>query len=192
MDQKRLKIARHETGHAVMALRYRQPIEKISLQGMDSPTGTEEYQAFMKLEKVDPNLKFTGEKAIQKIMVALSGYASEVLFYDGLITSMGGDDLRIATKNTENMLQFDEFRSWVATLPVPEPSALDMIENPLVRAYIHLKIGECVEVLKQVSPAIQLIAEELYKKGELTGDQVSTLFSSFMTSIPGNNHTTHG
>ncbi len=71
VDQRRLKIAWHETGHAVMALRYRQAIQKVSLRQMDSPSGTDKYDAFMKLESVDPTNKITGEKAIQKIMISL-------------------------------------------------------------------------------------------------------------------------
>lgn len=54
MDQKRLKIAYHETGHAVMALLYRQAIQKLSLKEMDSLRGTDKYHAFMKLEPVEP------------------------------------------------------------------------------------------------------------------------------------------
>lgn len=178
MDPKKLKIAYHETGHAVMALRYRQEILKVSLKVMDSPRGTDRYHAFIKLDPIDPKIKFTGEKAIQKIMISLSGYASEILF-SGDSVNIGGDDLTIAANLTEDMLQFEEFRNWVAELPIPEPSALGMVKNPLVRAYIHSKIGECVEVLAQVRPAIKLIAEELYKKEELTGDEVSALFSSY-------------
>lgn len=181
MDQKKLKIAYHETGHAVMALRYRQVIQKVSLKEMDSPKGTDKYQAFTKLEPVDPKIKFTGERAIQKIMISLAGYAGEILFSGGS-DSVGSDDLTTAAKLTEDLLQFEEFRNWTARLPIPEPSALDMVENPSVRAYIYHKIGECVDVLARVSPAIKLIAEELYKKEELAGDEVSALFYSYMQS----------
>lgn len=73
MDDKKLKIAYHETGHAVMALICRQEIQKVSLKQMDSPRGTDKYHAFMKLEPFDPKIKFTGEKAIQRIMISLGG-----------------------------------------------------------------------------------------------------------------------
>ncbi len=182
LDQKKLKIAYHEIGHAVMALRYRQAIHKVSLKEISSSMGTDKYKAFMQLEKVDPQLKFTGEKAIQKIMISLGGYASEAIFYDGLISSIGGDDLTVAAKIAEDMLQVEEFKNWIANLPLPAPGPLDMIENQSIRAYIHLKIGECIEILSQVSPAIKLIADELYKKEELTGDEVLALFNSFMQS----------
>lgn len=178
VDQKKLKIAYHETGHGVMALRYRQSIQKVSLREMDSPRGTDKYHAFMKLEPVDPSVKFTGEKAIQKIMISLGGYASEQLFFGS--SKIGGDDLTVAAKLTEDMLQVDGFKTWVATLPIPEPSALDMIENSLVRSYIHCKLGECIEAMDRVRPAVQMVAEELYKREELTGDEFSALFNSFM------------
>lgn len=182
MEQKRLKIAYHETGHAVMALICRQNIQKVSLREMDSPTGGEKFLAFMKLEPANSTIKFTGEKAIQKIMISLGGYASEILFYDGVagISGDSGSDLIIAAKTTENLLQIAEFKSWVAGLPAPEASRLDMIENPLIRAYIDFKIGDCVQALTPFMPAVKKIAEELYKRGELTGEEVSVLFNSFI------------
>jgi ATP-dependent Zn protease len=180
MDQKRLKIAYHETGHAVMALICRQRIQKVSLRGMDSQTGGDKFLAFMKLEEANPATKVTGEKAIQKIMISLGGYASEILFYDGVagISGDSGSDLTIAAKTAENILQVPEFKSWVAGLP-PAPSDLNMIENPLVRAYIHFKMGDCIQALTPLMPVIQKIAEELHNREELTGEEVSALFKSF-------------
>jgi hypothetical protein len=43
MDQKKLKIAYHETGHEVMALICHQRLRGISLKEMDSPMGTDKY-----------------------------------------------------------------------------------------------------------------------------------------------------
>lgn len=54
-EWKKLKIARHEVGHAVMALRYGQKIQKVSLTEMDSTSGIDKFRAFMKLER---NLHF--------------------------------------------------------------------------------------------------------------------------------------
>lgn len=187
MDQRKLKIARHETGHAVMALKYGQRIQKISLKDLESPTGTDKYHAFVKLEPVDPAIKFTGERAIQKVMISLGGYASEILFYD--VANIGGDDLAVAAKTAEDMLQVAEFKSWVTTLPIPAPGPLDMIENPLVRAYIDHKMGECFQALVQMKPVVQLIAEELYKKEELIGDEVLALFNFCMQSSLGADQT---
>lgn len=181
MDHKRLKIAYHETGHAVMALLHRQKIQKVSLREMDSANGTDKYLGFMKLEAVDPKAKFTGEKAIQKIMISLGGYASEILFLGGS-ANIGGDDLTVAAKTTEDMLQIEKFKNWVAGLSVPSPGALDLIENPLIRAYIDFKMGDCIKALAPAKTAIKVIAEELYKREELTGDEVIALFNSCVPS----------
>lgn len=183
LEWKKLKIARHEVGHAIMALRYGQRIQKISLQEMDSPSGKEKYRAFMKLEPTDPTIKFTGERALQKIMISLGGYASEILFYD--VANIGGDDLTVAAQTAEDMLQVEAFKNWVVTLPNPAPSPLDMIENPLVRTYIDFKMGECIGILSQIKPVIQMVADELYRKEELTGDEFSVLFESLMQSTFG-------
>lgn len=37
-------------------------------------------------------------------------------------------------------------------------------------------------VLGQIKPVIQIVAEELYKKEELTGDEFAALFDSWMQS----------
>lgn len=181
MDQKKLKIAYHETGHAVMALVCGRSIQKISLKEMDSPRGTGKYLGFMKPEPVDPDIKF---RADQKIGIALGGFASEILFFDGL-THIGGDDLTVSEKTAEDMLEDTEFKNMVAGLPAPNPGVIDLIENPLARAYIDYMIGFCVERLAPLKPAIQMIAEELYKREELTGDEVDELFYSFMQSSLG-------
>lgn len=181
MDQKRLEIAHHEIGHVVMALICGRAIQKVSLREMDSPRGTDKYQAFTKLEPVDPKIKFTVEKALQGIMISLGGYASESLFFDGS-AGVGGDDLTVAAKLAEDVLQVEEFRSWVAKLPIPGPSALDRIENVLVRTCIVSAIDACVKALAPHKPVIQVIAKELYEREELTGDDVAALFKSFMQS----------
>jgi hypothetical protein len=117
-------------------------------------------------------------------MISLGGYASEILFYDGIV-KIGGDDLISAVKLTESMLAVDGFRTWLAGTPVPPPSTLDIVENPLVRTYIKMKLDECVHTLNQVKPAIQLIADELYKKDELTGAEISALFDAFIQQQTG-------
>jgi len=161
-----------------MALRYNQSIKKISLNSIDSPIGTEKCQAFIQLEATHPAVKFNGEKAVQKIMISLIGYASEILFLNGS-ANIGGDDLRLSANLTEELLKFDDYKNWVETLPAP--SVLDkLLFNPITKTYIDFKIGECVEVLAQVRPLITSIAEELYCKGELSGHEVLIMFNSYM------------
>ncbi len=180
MDQKKFEMASHETGHAVMALLCHKRVKKLSLSEMDSPNGTDKYLAYMMLEADDPKTKFTGDKAIHKIMISLGGFASEVLFSGSTI--LRGDDLAIAVNITEEMLQVEGFKNWVATLPNPINNSLDMIEDPMVKAYINCKMGEAVKALAPHKPIINLISEELYRRGELTGDEVFSLFSSYMHS----------
>lgn len=182
VEHKKLKMAYHETGHAVMALICGQKILKVSLQEMDLPSGEGKFLAFMKLELADPATKFTGEKAIQKIMISLGGYASEILFYDGVagISGDSGSDLIVAANTAEKMLQITDFKNWVEGLPTPESSSLDIIENPVIRAYINIKIGDCVQALTPFMSEIRKITMELYKREELTGEEVCALFKSLI------------
>lgn len=177
MDQKKITIAIHETGHAVMALICGHDVKKVSLKGMMSPRGTDTFLGFMTLESNDSATRFTGKKAIDRVRIALSGYASEILF-SGVVSSFGGQDLVVATEMTEGLLQDAEFKSWVATLPSPALAGMEIIENPMVRAYIELKIEECVRTLIPLKPAIQEISRELLLKEELSGAEVAIILDT--------------
>lgn len=182
MDQRRLKIAVHETGHAVMALFRGEGVQMISLKGMDSPNGTDRYHGFMTLEPTGQKSKVTFNDAFRKIMISLGGYASEILFFE--VCTPGGDDLATAAKWAECLLQVEEYKNQMATLPAPEPGPLDEIQNLQVRAYIHHMIPECAKTLAPLGPLIKFLAEELYKKDELNGDIVEAHFISYMQSRP--------
>jgi ATP-dependent Zn protease len=176
VDHKKLRIAYHETGHAVMALICRQRIQKTSLKEMDSPRGTDKYLGFTKLEPFEQKIEITINELRRRIMISLGGYASEILVSDGL-AKVGGDDLTDAVKWAENMMQSEEFRNFAARLPIPDPGTLDIIENPTIRALIDYMMCDCIEVMAQFKPKIQVIAEELYKREELTGNEISDLFN---------------
>ncbi|MGZ3691946.1 MAG: hypothetical protein ACXVAX_10610 [Pseudobdellovibrio sp.] len=72
-EDKKLKIALHETGHAVMALICRHNIQKVSLKVMDSLIGKEKFLGFTKVDRIDKNATFTINEADRKIMIALGG-----------------------------------------------------------------------------------------------------------------------
>ena len=182
MDQRKLKIAYHEAGHALMALICRQGVRSVSLKEMDSPLGTEKYLGSTILEPFEQNPTLTINEATRRVMISLGGFASEILFCDGL-TGIGGDDLTTAVKWTDLMMQSDDFKDFAAKLPTPQPSSLDqLIADPSVRAFINHQIHVCVEALAPHKPAIQFIGEKLYESDELTGDQVAELFNSFLRS----------
>lgn len=181
MNQQSVKIAFHETGHALMGLLCHRNIRRISLKHMDSPIGSDKYLAFVKFEPENPNSKFTLKKGMQKVMISLAGYASEILFFDGR-ANIGGDDLTIAIKTTLDMFQVPEFRTYVTELPVPNPGVLDMVDDHLIRAYIDFNIGKCVEVLAPYKNLIYLIADELCKKEELSGEEFTSIVNSYTPS----------
>ena len=181
VNQKRLKIAFHETGHAVMALYCGQAIQKVSLKEIESPSREDKYLGHMKLVPTDPKEILTVNKAIQNVMISLGGFASEVLFYDDVL-GIPVDDLDRAIKTTENLLKTDGFKEIVAKMPIPKPDVLPKAADPLVRAFIDYKVNYCIEVLSQVKPIIQTIAQELLKKEELTGDEVTSIFNSLAPS----------
>lgn len=181
VDQKRLKIAVHEIGHAVMALYRGQGIGKVSLKGMDSPNGTHRYLGFMTLETTERKDKVTVNDASRKIMISLGGYASEILFFE--VCTPGGDDLATAAQWSENLLQFEEYRNLMFSLPVPEPGPFDEIQNLLVRAYVHHMIPECAKALAPLGPLIKFLAEELYKRDELDGETIEAHFNSYMQTM---------
>ena len=183
MDHLKLKIARHEIGHAVMALICRHNVEKVSLKEIDSPQGTDKYLAFTKIEPLDKNTTRTLTVVDFKVMIALGGYASEILFYD--VAGIGGDDLTVAVKLVEDMLQVEDFQKLVSKLPEPSPDELKSVKNPMVRTYVDYKFNQAVYALTPLKNVIHSIAEELYKKEELSGVEFEKLFDSL--AIPNSN-----
>lgn len=111
MDNKKLVIAHHETGHAVMALLCRQGIKKVSLKEMESPKGTDKYLGSTQLEPFEQKGTYTINEAIQRVMISLGGYASEILFSGGS-AKIGGDDLTSAIKWVEDMMQSEDLGTW--------------------------------------------------------------------------------
>lgn len=184
MNQKKLKIAYHETGHAVMALICRQEILSLSLKEMDSPMGTDKYLGSTKLVPFERTPTLTINEASRRVMISLGGYASEILLLDGS-ANIGGDDLTSAVKWVETMMQSEEFRNMAAKLPIPAPGALDMIPNPTVRAFIDYQMHICINELAPYKRLIQQIAERLHGHDELTGDEVKELFDSYVHSSLG-------
>lgn len=181
VEQKRLKIAYHETGHAVMALWCNRAVQKISLKEMDSPSGSDKYLGHMTLVPSDPKEVLTVSKSVQNVMISLGGFASEVLFFND-VPGIPIDDLDRAIKSTEGLLSVNEFKERVAMMPVPELDVSPRITNPLIGAYIDYELHRCIKVLSEVKPAIQIIAQELLNKEELTGDEVAALLDSFIQS----------
>ena len=179
-EQKKLKIALHETGHAVMALICRQGIRRVSLKEMDSPLGTDRYLGSTKLEPFEQTATFTINEAIRRVRIALGGYASEIVCLDGS-ANVGGDDLTSAVKWVESMMQSEDFRKMAARLPTPAPGPLDMIENPTVKAFIEYQLHLCVKELVPLERLIRLIADKLYESDELAGDEIAELFYSFVS-----------
>lgn len=97
-------------------------------------------------------------------------------------------DLTGAIELIEDMMAFDEeFKNVVTRLTATNPGTFTEIENPLVRAYVEGKLSWCLRALTPYKPAIQLIAEKLYEREELSGDEVHTLFNSFIQSGWGEN-----
>jgi len=176
MDNEKLIIAYHETCHAVMALLCGLKIRSVSIKG------TNKYRGVMSTnpparEVTNPN------EALREVRISLSGFVGEVLFSGKYTIFRSHPDLTGAIELVEEMLAFDEgFRNKVAGL-APTNSLTD-IENPLVRAFIEGKLAWCLKELQPYKLGIQVIAEELYKREELVGDEVSTIFNSFYEIKP--------
>lgn len=175
-DQQKLTTAYHETCHAVMAHIYGLKIARVSIKG------TEKYRGVMQTEPRAREVT-NPQEALREVRISLSGFIGEVMITGKYTIYRSHPDLTGAIELIEDMMKFDDgFKNVVAKLSVTNPGTFAEIENPLVRAYIEGKLVWCLNRLNPYKPAIKLIAEELCKKEELTGDEVSTLFSSFNTA----------
>ena len=177
-DQRKLKIAYHETGHAVMALLCQQGIKSVSLKEMDSPKGTDKYYGSTILEPFEQNATLTINELTRRVMISLGGYASEILLLGG--AGIGGDDLTSAVGWIEAMMQSEDFRAMAARLPAPDPGVLDdLVANPMIRACVDYQVRLCVNELGQFKRPIQQVAVKLYERDELSGHEFADLFNSF-------------
>lgn len=172
LDQEKLKTAYHETCHAVMALICGLKIRRVSIKGTDT------YRGVMSTEP--PERQVTNpQEALREVRISLAGFVGEVLVSGKYSIFRNHPDLTSAIESVEDMLAFDdEFKNVVTKMSVTNPGSFVEIENPLVRAYIEGKLSWCLTRLTPYKPTIQLIAEELYKNEDLTGDEISDLFGS--------------
>ena len=188
-EQKRLKIAYHETGHALVALYCGLPVQKVSLKETDSQNGLDKYLGHVKLVPSDPNETLTIRKASQIVMLSLGGFASEFLFFND-VPGIPVDDLDKAMRMTANLLENNEFKEIVANkVQIPELEIMPRVTDPLMRAFIDSQLRRCIDVLSQVKPIIGVIARELLKQEELTGDELNSLFDSELRKIQTSNVT---
>lgn len=171
-----MKIAYHETGHAVMMLISGHGVQNVSLKERLAPNGIDKYLGSATPLAFEKKPMTTVDELDRKVMISLAGYMSEALFFDGLISSFGSDDLNRAIQYAENMLESEQFKSLVSQMPTPEAGKLDMISNPLVRQYIDQAMGRCHMTLGRLKPVIHLLAVELDKKDELSGEEFGYLF----------------
>lgn len=173
MDQKKLKTAYHETAHAVMALVCGLRIRRISIKGTDS------YHGVMSTEPSERQVT-NPEEALREVRVSLAGFVGEAMISGKYAIFEKHSDLISAIELIEQMLEFDDgFKKVVAELAATSPGTLTFIGNPLVRAYVEGKLTWCLARLTPYKPVIKFMAEKLYQSEELTGDEVSALFSSF-------------
>lgn len=165
-----MKTAYHETCHAVMALIHDLKIGRVSIKG------TDKYRGVMSTEP--PARQITSSKeALREIRISLSGFVGEVMISGRYSVYANHPDLKGAIELVEEMMACDErFRHWVFNLANTRPGTSAEIENPLHRACIDDELKWCLNKLNEYKSVIKLIAEKLYEKEELSGDDISTLF----------------
>lgn len=174
MDNEKMIIAYHETCHAVMALICRLKIKRVSIKGNDI------YGGVMSTDPTEREITNPNE-AIREVRISLSGFIGEVLYSGQYSVFRGHPDLVSAIELVEEILAYDvEFRRRVEGLK--SHNSLPFIENPLVETFIEGKLSWCHKTLQPHRPVIQAIAEELYMKEELTGDEIFAFFNSFVKS----------
>jgi ATP-dependent Zn protease len=179
MNPNKLEVAYHEAGHAVMGLLYGLKIKKSSLIGTAAYRGVTSFEPF---EKQD-----TFEHAEREIRLCLAGFVGEGLFLDNKIKiePPHHPELTDSIKIFRDLQNDVRYRNFANGLPDLYPRANSMIIDSTVRIYINHMLQTCFAMMIPLKQAVKTIAEELYKKDELTGDEVTALFNSFMQSDQG-------
>jgi ATP-dependent Zn protease len=184
-DQKKLEVAYHEAGHAAMAVIYGLKIKRSSL------VGTSEYRGVTSLEPFER--KDTLEHAEREIRLNLAGFVGEGLFSGNRITidPPHHPELLDSIKIVRHMLSDERFENFANGLPDFYQRNLNMIIDPNIRGYINYMLESCFEKMIPLKSAIKSVADELHRKEELSGDEVSALFDSFIRSTLRGNQIGH-
>jgi hypothetical protein len=179
MNPPKLEVARHEAGHAVMALIYGLKIKRSSL------IGTATYRGVTSLEPFER--KDTIEHAEREIRLNLAGFVGEGLFSDNRIKidPPHHPELLDSIEIVRDLLNDERVRSFANGLSEFYQQKLTVIKDPIVRSYVNYILESCFAKMIPLKPVIESIANELNQKDELTGDEVFTLFNSFMQSVVG-------
>lgn len=176
-NPQKFEVANHEAGHAAMALIYGLKIKKSSL------IGTTEYRGVTSLEPFERQDSF--EHAEREIRLNLAGFVGEGLFLDNKIKidPPHHPELLDSIKIVRDMLSDERFKNFADGLPDRYRRNLNMIIDPTVRGYINYMLESCFEKMIPLKSAIKSIADELHRKDELTGDEVSALFKKECHSL---------
>jgi ATP-dependent Zn protease len=179
-DLKRLEIAYHEIGHAIMSLLCEQRLISVSLKETDSPYGTGKYLGSTTIEPFHNLSTYTINEGTRRIRIALGGFAGEIPAFGSTI--VGADDLARAVTYVDNMMQSEDFRNYAASLSTNQSNALNMIQDPNARAFIAAQLNLCVDALRTLEKPFVALAHKLCEQQELTGEEVIALIDSFVDS----------
>jgi hypothetical protein len=153
-------------------------VSKLSLKESESPFGTGRYLGTVQVEAFIKE-KLTISDVLGQARVALSGYATEILFYPERPLRVGCDDLVRAEKWVKILLGDEDFKKLGSRVPLAPPGPFDIIADPIVRANIvHIQKG-CVRELLEFKPLIEKLAYTLYERDELSGDEFEAICNSY-------------
>jgi ATP-dependent metalloprotease FtsH len=169
------RIARHESGHAVMAwLGGNMPLQ-VTIIGRGDKGG------YMEREVKEEKIIYTKSELLQRMRESLGGRASEIVYYgeeDGLSTGASGD-LRNATNIAGMMVQeYGMTKEFGLISPHREhihdgPLSLKIYE--ISEKIILEQLEETIKILRKNHIYLDILSEELLEKNRLTGEELEKI-----------------
>ncbi len=172
------RVARHESGHTMVAWRGGNKPVQVTIVGRGGAGG------FMERETDEERLLYTKPEIEQLICEAMGGRAAEIVYYgeeDGLSTGVGSD-LRHATQWAVRMIQELGMTSDMGQVAVGDVTGNRGGDGPLsaevtqqARKIVDEQLKRAVALLNENRAALDALVEELLKKNRLTREEMEPI-----------------
>lgn len=181
LDYKNYRVAIHEAGHAIMALRFRKDIKLYNAKFVKNGGYTRTYGTNEDYDSV--------EKRLEQIQISLSGAIAETIFFKR--HDIGSvNDLQCTTNLIRRLVE----RTGYSGLSLFVETVFDMgrgdteshhLDCEKAARRILKKQSRLVRhYLKKHKEEIKTFADLLYAKGEVTAEDVKTLFTKEIDTTP--------
>lgn len=180
-EQYLLRVARHETGHAIINYLSGNTPEYITIEARSGQGGYMEFSEEQRSMKL-----FTKKQLIDRIRVDLGGRAAEILYYgeeEGISTGPSGD-LENATDTALAMLIYYGMDKEFGLAAIDRKTALGSPDiRKKVNEILEEEMSNSIAILKENKHLADALIDELLRKNRLTASELEELLKNVRSAV---------